>query len=224
MTLPVAPDGGSISTVSGIWLVSIADSSGNPGRAAPGNGACYQHARLDPICALCYFYAHIYSKNAVPDKTDNQAERREALRRILKSGPAATQRVLVRQLRSAGLAATQSSVSRDLKDIGAVKTGQGYELAGGSSRDGDEIASVAGLFREMRPAGPHLLVIRTAIGAAQRVALALDRSGWPEIVGNVGGDDTVFAATSGAAAQRKLRAKIERAVSRGLMQQDRIRV
>jgi transcriptional regulator of arginine metabolism len=54
------------------------------------------------------------------------------------------------------------------------------------------------------------LVIRTAIGAAQRVALALDRSDWPEMVGNIGGDDTVFVATESALAQKKLIARIER--------------
>lgn len=160
----------------------------------------------------------------MPDKSDNQAERREAIRRILRSGPAATQRMLVRQLRAAGLAATQSSVSRDLKDIGAVRTGHGYELGEGSSHGDYEIANVANLLRDIKAAGPHLLVIRTAIGAAQRVALALDRSGWPEIVGNVGGDDTVFTATAGAAAQRRLVAKVERAVKLGLERQERISV
>jgi transcriptional regulator of arginine metabolism len=55
-----------------------------------------------------------------------------------------------------------------------------------------------------------LLVIRTAIGAAQRVALALDRSNWPEIIGNIGGDDTVFVATESSFAQKHLIARIER--------------
>ena len=77
----------------------------------------------------------------------------------------------------------------------------------------DEISKVSDLLRKLKPAGPNLLVIKTAIGAAQRVALALDRCGWPEIVGNVGGDDTVFTATSSAAAQRILLSKIERASS-----------
>ena len=44
----------------------------------------------------------------------------------------------------------------------------------------------------------------TAIGAAQRVALALDRSGWPEIVGTISGDDTIFVATRSAGDQKTL--------------------
>ena len=60
----------------------------------------------------------------------------------------------------------------------------------------------------MQAAGPNLLVIRTGVGAAQRVALALDRSGWPEIVGNIGGDDTVFVATGSLQQQKRLLARL----------------
>ncbi len=117
-------------------------------------------------------------------------------------------------LTSQGFHATQSSVSRDLRDLGAAKTGNGYVLPPGEAGGEEEIASVADLLRDLNPAGPNLLVIRTAIGAAQRVALALDRCGWPEIVGNVGGDDTVFTATATAGAQRALLRKITRAAGR----------
>ena len=57
-------------------------------------------------------------------------------------------------------------------------------------------------------------MIKTAIGAAQRVALALDRAEWPEIVGNIGGDDTVFVATVSSVGQKHLMARIERARGR----------
>jgi len=142
-----------------------------------------------------------------------QIERQRAIQKILESGPAGTQQFLVDQLIALGFEATQSSVSRDLKDISAIKTAAGYELPSASAPADDEIANVSDLLRELQTAGPNLLVIKTAIGAAQRVALALDRCGWPEIVGNVGGDDTVFTATSSASAQRNLLSKIERASS-----------
>ena len=147
----------------------------------------------------------------MPNSTPSQLERQEAIRSILAAGPAATQQQLVEQLLVRGFEATQSSVSRDLKVIGAVKSGAGYELASAEIAGQDEIVSVAGLLRGIHAAGPNLLVIRTAIGAAQRVALALDRCDWPEIVGNIGGDDTVFTATRNASAQRSLISKIERA-------------
>jgi transcriptional regulator of arginine metabolism len=150
----------------------------------------------------------------MPNSHDIQLDRRQAIRQLLNTGPAATQQSLVDALLAQGFIATQSSVSRDLREIGAIKTSSGYTLPDRAVSGDEELAQVAELLRDLKGAGPNLLVVRTAIGAAQRVALALDRCGWPEIVGNVGGDDTVFTATTSAAAQRNLIARIGRATSR----------
>jgi transcriptional regulator of arginine metabolism len=150
---------------------------------------------------------------AMPFASNEQSERRDAIRALLGQGPAPTQQSLVDELGRQGFAATQSSVSRDLRELGAVKTTRGYELSEIAPGDDSELVSVAEFIRSMRPAGAHLLVIRTAVGAAQRVALALDRLGWPEIVGNIGGDDTVFVATDSANHQKILSAKIERIIA-----------
>ncbi len=147
----------------------------------------------------------------MPNSTRQQAQRRETIRQLLSRGPQDTQQSLVDALTAAGHIATQSSVSRDLRELGVIKTGRGYELPQVEQTKVGHMAAVTGLMRGMHPAGPNLLVVRTAIGAAQRVALAFDRSDWVEIVGNIGGDDTVFVATDSAAAQKKLIAKIERA-------------
>ena len=149
----------------------------------------------------------------MPYSAEEQVLRRETIRRLLQRSPAETQQVLVDELNERGLGATQSSVSRDLKELGAVKTHRGYELPTAGQDNVDELSSVAEFLRDVTPAGPNLTVIRTAIGAAQRVALALDRSGWPEMIGNIGGDDTVFVASDSAASQKILIAKIERARS-----------
>jgi transcriptional regulator of arginine metabolism len=150
----------------------------------------------------------------MPNSSETQADRREAIRQLLQKKPAATQRSLVDALVRQGFVATQSSVSRDLREIGAIKSAGGYALPGAPAVGDEELAQVADLLVDLKSAGPNLLVIRTETGAAQRVALALDRCQWPEIVGNVGGDDTVFTATSGAAAQRNLITRIGRATSR----------
>ena len=145
----------------------------------------------------------------MPNSTQEQAQRRAMLRELLLHGPASTQKTLVDALGAQGLQATQSSVSRDLRELGAIKTGNGYELPEADDYS-DEIVSIAEFLRDITPAGPNLTVIKTAIGAAQRVALALDRSNWPEVVGNIGGDDTVFVATDSGASQKILISKLER--------------
>jgi len=146
----------------------------------------------------------------MPNTSQDQSDRRNAIRQLLQAGPARTQQFLVDALRGQGLVVTQSSVSRDLRELGAVKTARGYELPDIDHSGDRQMADVAMLLRQISPAGPNLLVIRTAIGAAQRVALALDRSDWPEMIGNIGGDDTVFVATESSHAQKHLIARIER--------------
>ena len=134
--------------------------------------------------------------------------RRETLRRIINGSPIGRQEDLVRLLGKAGHPATQSSVSRDLRELGVAKQGDRYVLPEGSAPAGDDFARVAGFVRDIRPAGASLTVIRTAAGAAQSVAIVLDRADWPDVVGTLSGDDTVFVATAGAAAQRRLLARL----------------
>ncbi|MBT8066472.1 MAG: arginine repressor [Gammaproteobacteria bacterium] len=147
----------------------------------------------------------------MPNSIEDQALRRDAIIALLQKRPARTQQAVVEALVNQGLVATQSSVSRDLRELGAIKTARGYELPDVDDQQEKAMADIASLLRKISPAGPNVLVIRTAIGAAQRVALALDRSDWPEMVGNIGGDDTVFVATESGLAQKKLIARIERA-------------
>ena len=150
----------------------------------------------------------------MPYAARDQAERREELYGLLRAGAVTTQRALVAALKARGIAATQSSVSRDLREIGAVKTPEGYVLPVDRAADKDqEFAAVADLVRDLKTAGSNLLVIRTGVGAAQRVALALDRAAWPEVVGCIGGDDTVFVATAGLAAQKRLLNRIEQSLA-----------
>jgi len=146
----------------------------------------------------------------MPNSSEEQVLRRDTIRQLLLRAPADTQQALVDELTQRGLVATQSSVSRDLKDLGAIKTHRGYELPTADKAAGDQMTGIAEFLRSVTPAGPNLTVIRTAIGAAQRVALALDRSNWPEMIGNIGGDDTVFVASDSATNQKILIAKIER--------------
>ena len=51
--------------------------------------------------------------------------------------------------------------------------------------------------------GP-LLVLRTPTGGANALAAALDREGWPEVLGTLAGDDTLLVVAKSTAARRKL--------------------
>jgi transcriptional regulator of arginine metabolism len=68
----------------------------------------------------------------------------------------------------------------------------------------NHFAAVANFVLEVRAAGPSLTVVRTTTGTAQSVTVAIDKSSWPEVVGTISGDDTIFIATEDGKAQRKL--------------------
>jgi transcriptional regulator of arginine metabolism len=46
--------------------------------------------------------------------------------------------------------------------------------------------------------------LKTTVGSAQSVAVAIDTARWPEVIGTISGDDTIFIATAGAREQRQL--------------------
>lgn len=136
------------------------------------------------------------------------AARREALRRIVRESGVGRQQDLVRLLRQAGHDVTQSSVSRDLRELGVAKRGDRYVLPEGGDPAVDDFDAIAGFVRSVRAAGPSLTVIRTTVGAAQSVAIALDHAAWAEVVGTLSGDDTIFIATEDAAAQRRVMTRL----------------
>lgn len=146
----------------------------------------------------------------MPANPDLQTRRRAAIADILADNSVATQSKLVAALRAAGYDVTQSSISRDFRIMGVQKTPEGYRLPSSDDTEGQsELAESARFVRTYSAAGANLVVIRTAIGAAQRVALAIDRSDWSEVVGTVSGDDTIFIATSNAANSRNVIRRLE---------------
>lgn len=134
-----------------------------------------------------------------------QAQRRDAIVRILRQTAVGRQAELVALLHREGFDATQSSVSRDLREIGVVKGADRYLLpAAEDALTPSHFEDVRAFVKGYRAAGAALTVLRTTAGAAQSVALAIDKARWPEIVGTLAGDDTIFIATESARAQRRL--------------------
>ena len=132
----------------------------------------------------------------------HQLERRGAIVRILRAGRVHKQHDLVRLLKKAGYEATQSSISRDLRDLGALKASGRYVLPPDeATRASGDFATLAQFVRQLRRAGPSIAVLRTTIGAAQSVAVAIDRAEWSEVAGTISGDDTIFIATASKRAQ-----------------------
>jgi transcriptional regulator of arginine metabolism len=115
---------------------------------------------------------------------------------LVQQGTVANQEQLRKLLLRQGFDVTQATVSRDINELALVKTPDGYSVSQGDHQQSEPGYRSAGrLVREfvveVREA-QNLLVIKTATGSAQPVAAAIDSEGWAEIVGTVGGDDTIL--------------------------------
>ncbi|PYR32649.1 MAG: hypothetical protein DMF92_01450 [Acidobacteria bacterium] len=123
---------------------------------------------------------------------------------------------LRRRLHRRGFDATQATISRDIKELGLVKrAGDGaYQRPGvdttnpQTARTALERATAEFLRRAERV--QQLVVIRTGVGQAQPLALAIDRAQLTEAVGTIAGDDTILVIArdgrSAAALVRRLEA------------------
>ena len=144
-------------------------------------------------------------------RPDEAAERRALVRATLLEARVRTQAELVAHLEARGHSVTQSCVSRDLRDIGARKVGGHYRIAPDRQPG---LPGLAGLVEGFSPAGPHLVVVRTLPGGAQRVAHAIDTARWPEAAGSVAGDDTIFLASHTESGQSGILDRLRAALGR----------
>lgn len=139
--------------------------------------------------------------------------RQAALLKIVDHQPVSSQEELVRLLHEIGYEATQSSISRDVRELGLVRIQGRYVPA--KRLDMEALADVRSIYENelikfCEPVGANMVVIKTPIGAASAVAVDLDRKEWPEIIGTVAGDDTIFVAVRSRAAQGRVLSRIRR--------------
>ena len=122
-----------------------------------------------------------------------------------------TQEDLAEALAAEGWEVTQSSISRDIAALRLVKVDGAYRRPPRASvvRDPDE-RRIAESVLTCESAGEVLVVLHTPPGEANRVAVALDRLAWPEVVGTLAGDDTIFLAVKDARGQRRVMREVRR--------------
>ena len=125
-------------------------------------------------------------------------KRREALADIVMDNRSIrSQTQLQELLEQRGIQATQSSISRDLRQLGIHRVKGRYVLKAWQPVKDGNILDISGFIQRVRVSGNNLLVIVTSPGAARVVAFAIDSANFPEVVGTISGEDTVFVATRG---------------------------
>lgn len=108
-----------------------------------------------------------------------------------------TQEDLIRRLSEAGFVATQATISRDIRELKLVKTTTAdgiYKYTHPTRRNSVTPkfnSALAGSVTKIACAG-NIVVVHSYPGMAQPIASCIDAIGHPDVLGCVGGDDTVI--------------------------------
>ena len=147
----------------------------------------------------------------------NKRDRHRTILEIVDSAPIGSQEELRQQLLTRGMEVTQSTLSRDLHELrlARVPTDDGMRYVATESSAESEHGRLAletllpQLFDRIDGVG-ELVVLHTLPGGAQPVAAAFDAARWPDVLGTVGGDDTILIICRSADAREQLIRKIRR--------------
>jgi len=121
----------------------------------------------------------------------SKSYRQGQILKVVRSKRISTQDELAEELRNLGISATQVTLSRDIRDLRLVKTREGYQEMAPEEK-GPEFPLLAAEFVLDVRTAQNLVVLKTAPGHANSVAVALDQEEWTEVVGTIAGDDTML--------------------------------
>ncbi|HEX3015714.1 MAG TPA: arginine repressor [Desulfobacteria bacterium] len=128
-----------------------------------------------------------------------KARRQIKILELIEREPISTQDELAERLREGGFDVTQATVSRDIKELRLIKVPIGenaYRYA--APQEPQQFNRQERLKRLFRDAvtsidySENLIIVRTLPGNAMALASVIDGSNWPEVIGTVGGDDTIL--------------------------------
>jgi transcriptional regulator of arginine metabolism len=131
---------------------------------------------------------------------------------IVRKQTVRSQEELAVLLEQDGVETTQATLSRDIRELGLVKGRGGYQVSENPrpAVPDDLLRRAFKQYVLRTGVSGNILMIRTSPGNAHSIAVVLDASQWPEIMGTVAGDDTVFVLLRSARSGKKVLGKIRK--------------
>lgn len=127
-----------------------------------------------------------------------KSSRQMAILELIREKDIETQEELADELRNREFNVTQATVSRDIKELRLLKvlssTGA-YKYATADKAENGLSERLSRVFSESVLGISHAynqIVIKTLAGSANAAAEAVDSLDWPEILGTLAGDNTIF--------------------------------
>jgi transcriptional regulator of arginine metabolism len=128
-----------------------------------------------------------------------KAYRQSQILEVIDREPVTSQAALRSRLAERGIATTQATLSRDIRELrlvkgapeGAYRRADRPVSSNGSGSEGQVARAVADYLRHHEVVA-QMLVLKTDAGQAQSLAIELDRGQLADVVGTIGGDDTIL--------------------------------
>ena len=110
-----------------------------------------------------------------------------------------------------GVDATQATLSRDVRELGLIKVRGNYQSPGEvpAGPSTDNLRSAFKQFVIRTGISDNIVMIKTSPGNAHSIGAVLDAAQWPEVLGTVAGDDTVFVLLRNSRSGKKLLGRIQ---------------
>ena len=137
--------------------------------------------------------------------------RHNAIIDIIRAGGISSQEELMHGLKARHIEVSQSTLSRDIQELRLAKTGGEYTVVDSEPVNEPSDDSLRRIIREflvdVALAG-NMVVVKTGPGHASTVSQAIDEAGWPEAIGTIAGENTVFIAAASEKEGRRLERRI----------------
>jgi transcriptional regulator of arginine metabolism len=145
----------------------------------------------------------------------NKKARHALILEIVTDQAVASQEELRQLLRGRGLDVTQSTLSRDLRELrlARIPTPEGVRYASpemGLESSRAALEDVLPQFFHSVDGVGELLILKTIPGGAQPIAEAIDAEGIPDVLGTIGGENTILIICRSSGVRERLSRRIER--------------
>lgn len=141
-------------------------------------------------------------------------KRQKKILEIISENEIETQEELSRKLEDEGFSVAQATVSRDIQELRLVKTSAGkgrYKYI----QSGSEEAQFSNLLLQTIISvdyAMNMVVIKCHTGMAQAACAMIDSMDYPQILGTIAGDDTIFILLKNEEKARKLMQSIKKMI------------
>lgn len=138
--------------------------------------------------------------------------RQRAIRDLVVDNEVGSQEELRQLLAHRGVHVTQATLSRDLRELRMARYDGRYVVPEALAADDDKplLSNLLPEFFSSIAGVGELIVLRTIRSGAQPIAEAIDQEEFPEVLGTIGGEDTILIVTRSAEDRKALTRRLSR--------------